>query len=70
LDQTVDVRMGNSVDSIPRSSVEGGPSTQPPMQVVRLADLEVTVQSLVTTSLEKLSAEEVNSASGGEQKKK
>ena len=58
--------MGDSVDSIPRSSVEGGPSTQPLMQVVWLANLEVKVQSLVTMSLEKLSAKEVNSASGGE----
>jgi len=62
--------MGDSVDSIPRSSVEDGPSTKPQMQVVRLADLEVTVQSLVTTYLEKLSAKEINSASGGEQEKK
>jgi len=66
LEQTTDVRAGDSIDSVPRSSAESGPSTQPPMQVVRLADLEATVQALVTRALEKSSSAEVNPASGGE----
>ena len=51
LEQTTDVRAGDSIDSVPRSSAERGPSTQLPMQVVRLADLEATVQALVTRAL-------------------
>ena len=69
LDQTAEVCAGGSIDSVPPSSTESSPSTQPPMQVVRLADLEGTVQSLVTRALEKSSATEVNPASGGKKKK-